>query len=196
MKQRNVIIVSAISILCVALVVMAGLVPHRDNIPEKILMSASWSYNYSDLKELTESSDLIARISVMDDGFSTDVDGIPMTYYTAAVTIPIDGCSMNDTITIAMTGGPKENFLYEIADDPLMKESDDFLVFCRKNTTGTYTVLSGSQGRMTINNGLVSSLNVSNDQVQTYNLGSNINVQNIPLEEFILEVSTYLKSNS
>ena len=192
MKKKNLTTISAVSIICFVAVVVVGLISHKNNIPGKYLMSASWSYNFSDVKEMTESSDLIARISVMDDGVTVIKEDIPMTYYTAVVTTPIYGCNIDDTITIAMTGGLNENFLYEVADDPLMEKSDDFLVFCRKNTTGTYAVLSGAQGRMTVENGLVSSLNVSNDQVRTYNVGSNIDVREVPLEEFILEVSSYL----
>ena len=93
---------------------------------QKVLMSASWSYNYFDVEELTKNSDLIARVAIIDDGQCKKVNDIPMTYYTASVTTPIYGCTVNDTITIAMTGGIDDGILREIADDPLMKKTDDF----------------------------------------------------------------------
>ena len=180
-----------VSILCISIFAMYFLGAGKKQ-PQKVLMSASWSYNYFDVEELTKNSDLIARVAITDDGQYKKVNDVPMTYYTATVTTPIYGCTVNDTITIAMTGGIEDGILHEIADDPLMKEADDF---CRKNVTGTYAILSGSQGRMSIENGLVSSLNVSNEQVRTYNTDSNISIQDVPLDEFMERIDTYLKTN-
>ena len=187
-------LMGVVSILCISIFAMYFLGAGKKQ-PQKVLMSASWSYNYFDVEELTKNSDLIARVAITDDGQYKKVNDVPMTYYTATVTTPIYGCTVNDTITIAMTGGIEDGILHEIADDPLMKEADDFLIFCRKNVTGTYAILSGSQGRMSIENGLVSSLNVSNEQVRTYNTDSNISIQDVPLDEFMERIDTYLKTN-
>ena len=48
---------------------------------------------------------------------------------------------------------------------------------------------------MSIENGLVSSLNVSNEQVRTHNTDSNISVQNVPLDEFLERIDTYIETN-
>ena len=73
----------------------------------------------------------------------------------------------------------------------------DFQIFIVANFKhiATYTILSGSQGRMSIENGLVSSLNVSNEQVRTHNTDSNISVQNVPLDEFLERIDTYIETN-
>lgn len=159
---------------------------------ETVLMTASWTYNYGDLEDLTHGSDLIARISVDSaDSYITD-DGIPMTNYTVSINTPIYGCEEGSTVNLIMTGGSSDGVVYEIADDPLMEIEDDFIVFARKNESGTYTILSGPQGRMTIDNGLVSSLNVSDSQVRAYNSGSNISISSVPLNDFISEVQSYI----
>lgn len=159
---------------------------------ETILMPASWTYNYGDLKDLTHGSDLIARISVVGaDSYITD-DGIPMTNYTVSIDTPIYGCEDGSTVNLIMTGGRNDGAVYEIADDPLMEIEDDYIVFARRNESGTYTILSGPQGRMTIDDGLVSSLNVSDSQVRTYNSGSNISISAVPLNDFIAEVQSYI----
>ena len=187
-------LMSVVGSMCISVFAMCFIGAEKGQT-QKVLMSASWSYNYFDVEELTKNSDLIARVAIIDDGQCKKVNDIPMTYYTASVTTPIYGCTVNDTITIAMTGGIDDGILREIADDPLMKKTDDFLIFCRKNVTGTYTILSGSQGRMSIENGLVSSLNVSNEQVRTHNTDSNISVQNVPLDEFLERIDTYIETN-
>lgn len=159
-----------------------GLHPTSNPRPEEtVLMSGSWSYHYSDLEELTRNSDLIALISVEDaNSYITDT-GIPMTNYTVTIDTPIYGCVENGSVSLVMTGGPKDGVLFEISDDPLMDIHDSFIIFARQNDSGTYTVLSGPQGRMSIENGLVSSL-----------IWSSISVQDVPLDEFIAEIQSYL----
>lgn len=148
---------------------------------ERVLMSASWSYHYSDLEELTRNSDLIALISVEDANSYITGDGIPMTNYTVTIDTPIYGCIENDSVSLVMTGGSKDGVLFEIDDDPLMDIHDNFIIFARQNDSGTYTILSGPQGRMSIENGFVSSL-----------IGSSISVQDVPLDDFIAEIQSYL----
>lgn len=160
--------------------------------PETILMTASWSYNYSDLEDLTQNSDLIALVSVDESNSYITDDGIPMTNYSVLIDTSIYGCSEDETIEIVMTGGPKDGAIYEIADDPLMDIQDNFIVFARKNNDGTYTILSGSQGRMNVENGLVSSLNISDNQVRLYNSGSNISFSSVPIDDFIAEIQSYI----
>ena len=159
---------------------------------EPVLMSASWSYNYSDVEELTQNSDLIALISVEDLASYINDQELPMTNYTVNIDTPIYGCTEDDSINVVMTGGPDNGVIFEIADDPLMNINDNFIIFAHQNNDGSFTILSGPQGRMSIENGLVSSLNISNSRVQTYNVGSNISIQNVPLDDFIAEVQSYV----
>ena len=185
-----------ISFVCIVLVCSAlcgFYLIDNARFPETALMSASWSYNYSDLEELTQNSDLIARISVEDASYYTTDQGIPMTNYTANIDLPIYGCTEDNSIDIVMTGGPDDGVIFEIADDSLMNIDDDFIIFARQNDNGTYTILSGPQGRMSIENGLVSSLNVSNSQVRANHIGSNISVQNVPLDDFVAEINSYIE---
>lgn len=183
------LLICCCSILAASLFLGTHIIHHS---PKTILMSASWSYNYSDLEDLTQNSDLIALVSVDDSTSYITPDGIPMTNYSVLITTSIYGCSEDEVIDIVMTGGPKDGAIYEIADDPLMNMQDNFIIFARENNDGTYTILSGPQGRMSVDNGLVSSLNVSNPQVRLYNSGSNISFSSVPLDDFIAEILSYV----
>lgn len=161
---------------------------------EKISLSASWSYNYASVEELSGSSDLIAVISIKEAVADDDFSGVNvlMTKYTATVKELIYGDD-SEEIQIVMTGGidHKEKKIYEITDDPLMNEGDEFLVFAKKNKSGTYTILSGSQGRFLIENNKVYSLNIANEQVKNSNKYSNIVVDGTEKDRFL---DTVIKS--
>jgi len=61
-KHRNLLIGSA-----VALIVVAGIsfaVNYFNHSNQIQLISVSWDYNYQDIQELTQNSDLIALVSV------------------------------------------------------------------------------------------------------------------------------------
>lgn len=127
---------------------------------EKVPMHASWSYNYGGIAELTNSSDLIARVKVV--GESADDAGstvIGKTVFTAEVEELIYGDNEN-SVNIVMTGWIDHNGkkIHEIDDDPLMYMDDEFLIFARKNDSGRYTILGGPQGRYVIDDGQVYSL--------------------------------------
>lgn len=73
-----------------------------------------------------------------------------------------------------------------------MKANDEYVIFAKENTDGTYRALSGFQGRYAISDGNVYSLNVSNNQVATANTYSNIAVTGVALDEFIGQIEQYI----
>lgn len=115
--------------------------------------------------------------------------GVDLTIYTAEIRESLFG-KKDGTIRIVMTGmvDEKERKIYEIVDDPLMKLSDEFFVFAKSNEDGTYTILSGPQGRFEIIDNMVYSLNVSNEQVAKYNLDSNITISKQSKDDFYAQI--------
>jgi len=162
---------------------------------EKVLLSASWSYNYEDVEEVSKNSDIIAVVKVVS---STTSDkfmqyGVLQTIYTVEVVDAVYG-DIGSEIQIVMTGGvsKEQKKIYEIADDPLMNINDEYVIFAKENNDGTYRALSGFQGRYVISDGNVYSLNVSNNQVATANTYSNIAVTGVALDEFIGQIEQYI----
>lgn len=162
---------------------------------EKVLLNASWSYNYENVQELADNCDLAAYVTIT--GLETDdkykAYGVDLTIYTAEIRESLFGKEQG-TIRIVMTGkiDEKEKKIYEIADDPLMEIGDEFFVFAEVNEDETYTVLSGPQGRFEIIDNMVYSLNVCNEQVAKYNSVSNITVDKHPKEEFYAQIKEYV----
>ena len=159
---------------------------------KKVYLNASWAYNYEDVSELTENCDLAAYISVT--GWESNHKykdyGVDLTVFTAEIQDSLFG-KKEGTVRIVMTGkiDEKEKIIYEIADDPLMKPGDKFFVFAKANEDGTYTILSGPQGRFVIVNDAVYSLNVCDNQVKMHNSGSNININNQSKEDFYSQIN-------
>ncbi len=153
-------------------------------------LHASWGYNYRDVEELTENSDYIAIVNVKDSkSFYYEI--LPKTLYTVETTQSIYG--ETDDVQLVFTGGVFEDKTVELSDDPLMSIGDSFLVFARKNDDGTYTVLSGPQGRFVIEDDCVYSLNAVDKQSRSVNRSSsNIMVDGVPLDDFIESVEGYL----
>lgn len=61
-KHRNLLIGSAVALIAVAGISFAvNYFSHSNQIQ---LISVSWDYNYQDIKELTQNSDLFALVSV------------------------------------------------------------------------------------------------------------------------------------
>lgn len=162
---------------------------------EKVLLSASWSYNYEDVEEVSKNSDIIAVVKVVSSTISDKFMqyGVLQTIYTVEVVDAIYG-DIGSEIQIVMTGGvsKEQKKIYEIADDPLMNINDEYVIFAKENTDGTYRALSGFQGRYAISDGNVYSLNVSNNQVATANTYSNIAVTGVALDEFIGQIEQYI----
>jgi hypothetical protein len=187
-----------LNICLIATLTVTGACSHKKSTKhaeyEKVTLNASWNYNYESIKELSEKCDLAAYIKVtgseIDESYKAY--GVDLTIFTAEVKEALYGKS-DKTIKIVMTGkvDEKEKKIYEIADDPLMNKGDEFFIFATANDNGTYTIMSGPQGRFEIKNGQVYSLNVSNEQVAKNNNSSNITVNKQSKEKFYKEVKEY-----
>jgi len=182
-----------ISVLCLVLLCSVVLAACSNNAGEKldkVVMNASWVYNYKDVQELTEKSDLIAYVSI-NSMESYEENGIVKTKYQAEIVDEIYG-EKTRTVEIIMTGGVVGKTIYELEDDPLMVPNDEFLIFARKNTNGTYTILSGPQGRFVVEGNMVYSLNMAESQVAKANPYSNIKVDGVEKDLFISQIQAYL----
>lgn len=197
MNKKNTLIISLCVIILSSLLFACSGKKVNANEYEKVPLSASWEYNYESVEEMAHSCDIIAIVKIT----GSDIDNsysaynVLLTVYNAEVKQLIYGKS-EDKIKIVMTGGIDEaaKKIYEVADDPLMNKDDEFLIFAQQNEDGTYTILSGSQGRFQIVNGKVYSLNISNQQVQAYNSGSNIRIDGEDKDEFISKVKAYAEN--
>lgn len=171
-------------ILSICLIISAVLVFNSINTKERVLMNTSNTYNYADVNDLTDNSDCIAIVKIKDNGTKIGNGIIPETLYLAEVLKPVYNCEKGDELTIYMTGGEKDNRIFEVASDPLMKSGQKFMIFAQKNDDGTYTALSGSQGRMQYDDGKISSLNIVNKQVKEHSFSS-IKLEGVPEDSFI-----------
>lgn len=160
----------------------------QSSTPEKVFIHSSYTKNYENLEELVNSSDCIAIVEVNDNGTQIGYTPLPETIFTAEIKKPIFNCEKGDEIKLYMIAGKKDNVIYEKADDPLMKSGEKYLIFAKKNSDGTYTTLTGTQGRMEYKNGKISTLNVVNGQVKA-NSDSSIKIYNDSEEDMIEKIS-------
>lgn len=151
-------------------------------------ISASWSYNYADIKEITKASDLIALVRVNKLISEIEEYGLPFSTFEVEVIEPVYGCELGDNISIYMTGGHDENRKLEIEDDPLLESGQEFLVFLQHNQDGTYTILGGPQGRLEYKDKRLNSMQYVNDRLKQYHSGMNINIQEEDAELFINDI--------
>ena len=85
-----------------------------------------------------------------------------------------------------------EDYIMEVEDDPLIRDGEEFLVFCKQNKDGTFRVVSGPQGRMVYEDGKLSSLNTENSNARKTNVYMNIHINNVDAETLIDEIKEYL----
>jgi hypothetical protein len=156
MKVAVLIVISVIFIIIITITVIK--LQSKREI-EKTYLNISWAYSYADMKDLTNHSDIIALIKVQSIPDSESQDGKPFTIFRVQVEKAIYGCEDNEYLKIYMTGHAGKNKIEEVMDDPLMNKGDEFLIFAKKNSNETCTVLSGPQGRLLYKDGKVSSLN-------------------------------------
>lgn len=191
-KRRLSLFIASVAVL---LVIISAFSPvHYSGEKNTVLMSASWIYNYRDIEEISKDSDLIALVKVDSVAQTQVCDNLPFTSYNATITDFITGApdkSTGDNIVIKMTGGEHNSVVYEIADDPLLHPDDEFLVFCKKSSDGSYTIISGPQGRLEYCNGKLNSLNVSNARVRDANPYSSIVVNGADYDSMKLEILEY-----
>lgn len=161
---------------------------------ETVSMHASWCDYYGGIEDLckAENLDLIARVKI-DNGKQEDKNGLMMTTFAANVEELIYG-SDEDIVNIIMTGGVDHDnkTIYEISDDPLMQKDDEFIIFARKNESGTYTVLGGPQGRFIIESDTVYPLRdmISQPNVAKANVADKDGGKSVA--EFVEEIRSYI----
>lgn len=193
MKKKVLIICGLMTLLVAFLCVVAML----DTKPQKEYISASWSYGYADVEELTEHSDLIALVKV--NGLIKTLDkSVPASVYSVTVTDPILGCEKDEEISIYMTGGEIDGQIFEVDTDPLMEKNQEFMIFARKNEDGTHTILGGPQGRLLYEDGVLNSLkNTSLPYANTKNgktvYDATVNVKDEDLEEIKARINSALQ---
>lgn len=189
-KKMTFVIFSAF----IAIFTVIAFVNINDRAKEKEVkyLSASWEYNYKDIEEITESSDLIALVTVRAVEDTIVEYNLPYTIFTVEVNTPIYNSVEGETFSIYMTGGETKDKIVELIDDPLLQVDDEILVFCKKNPDGTYQIMSGPQGRLVYENGRLSSLNTTNSRVKEVNTFSNINIQNEDAASLIEEIKGYI----
>lgn len=190
-KNKKIIAVVALTFVAVLVIGSFAYSSHANNA-QTTYLSASWEYNYKDVKEISNASDLIALVKV--DGVEdTFVDqNVPYTEFKVDVVNPVYNTNEGDNLTILMTGGEIKGRVTELQDDPLLQSGDEILIFCKQNTDGTYRILSGPQGRLVYNDGKLNSLNVSNARVKAANSASNINIQNVDADMLISQIKGYV----
>ena len=192
-KQNIIKVCSAASVFCLAAGIGVG-VWHNSAKPytfdgyKTVSMNASWSEYYDGIEELckAESLDLIARVKI-GDGKPENRSGIMMTVFTAEVEDLIYG-DREDSVDIIMTGWVDHDTktIYEISSDPLMKKGDEYIIFARKNESGTYTVLGGPQGRFLIENDTVYPLFERTSKSDAEKTGESA-------DDFVEKISVYIK---
>lgn len=157
MSSKNQSVITAFILLLAVSIATIISTPHNSNDKEVVKLSASWSYRYSDFKEITAESDLIALIKV--DGLAElhSDQNTPMSVYNVKVIEPVYNIDA-DNFKIKMTGAETDDMIYEIDDDPLLKKDEEFLVFCKSNEDGSYRIIGGPQGRFTYTDGKLNSL--------------------------------------
>lgn len=193
-KKNKTIIFSTIILAAgiIAVIVASNIKPQK----EIEYMHASWEYNYEDIKEISQASDLIALVKVNNIEECTIDSGIPFTKFSVNITSSIyNPDNINDFI-INMTGGETEDKIIEIEDDPLLETGDEFLAFCKKSEDGIYYILSGSQGRLIYSNGKLNSLNAIDKRIAEANQFSNITVKNADAEKTINEIREYVANKN
>ena len=155
-------------------------------------LSASWEYNYKDIEEITKDSDLIALVTVQGVEEAMVEQNMPYTVFSVEVNTPVYNSVEGEAFSIYMTGCETEDKIVELIDDPLLQKGDEILVFCKKNSDGTYRIMSGPQGRLIYDDGKLSSINTTNSRVREVNTFSNINIQNADATALIEEIKGYI----
>ena len=140
-------------------------------------LTASWEQNYTSMDELVKGSDLIAHVRMLDDG--KKVQGKSNTIqYRAKVQNALYGCEKNDIILIQMTGRREQNKIWEIKEDPLMNQREEYVMFLQLVKKNTYITLTATQGRFwyDTHTKTVSSMNYIDKNIKDF---CAVNVKNI-----------------
>lgn len=183
-KMIKPVVFMLVSFLLVIIIYFAN---KKDN--EQIInyISASWSYQYEDLEELTEYSDFIGLVKIKDLVQVTD-DMMPFCIFETEVLQGILGEQTSEYIQVYITGKVTKDERIELKDDPMFEKGQEFLIFARRNDDGIYTILGGPQGRLEHKKGKLNTLNYVTERVHTMS----VNVENKDLEDVVDEIKQYL----
>lgn len=183
------IIYTTITMVCIlAIYIITSIFLSKNKSESEVTyLSASWDYNYGDVNEISNASDLIALIQV-NKLISEKVDIIPYSFFEVEVIKPVYGCETGEKISIFMTGGKIDNRIVEIIDDPLLVSDQEFLVFTQKNDDGTYSILGGPAGRLEHKDGKLNSIQLVNPRVKDNNKSMNIKIENYDADQLISEI--------
>lgn len=171
---------------------------------EKQYIHAIWAENYESLQDLTESSDVISIIKVLDvkDTYYRTEAEIPFTEFEVEVITSLKGPDVGETYTVLQTGMESDNFIYEVDSDPLLTIGKEYMIFGYNNELGSVTILGGPQGRFVHENERVSSLVYAEESAvslmaETTDYPSEnafgLMIHNVAAEEICGEVLGYLK---
>ncbi len=180
-----------------ALLLKSG-VFNSNETQETRYLHASWIYNYRDIEEMTNSSDVIALVRISSISKEYMSQGTPFTEYNAEVITPVLSTSKGNTLIIRVTGGTEENVIYELQDAPLLEIGDEMLIFCKQNVSTeyqSYTILSGAQGRLYYSNQKLNSLCMINEDVLQANGATNTKIKDADLEDTINQIRSYFENN-
>jgi len=186
------IIATSIAIILLGTAAVAGglLVPGNTG-RETQYLQVSWAYNYQDIAEISRASDVVALVKVDGLGRSYEYEGVPFSEFKVTVLEGVYGSRTGGSLTILMTGMETNTRVVEVIDDPLMQVGEEFLVFCKANTDGTYQILGGPEGRLVYASGKLNSLAVVNERVRQANPDAGIRVENADAEAVMQEVRSY-----
>ena len=157
--------------------------PEEKRLP-KAVMHASWHKNYTTIKQLKVASDLIGVVQVKEKVYDR-IDKIPITKTTVVVKRVVKGCKIAQEKEIIMTGGIYNGHYYEIEDAPLLEKEQEYLIFAQKNNDGTYSILSGAQGRMLYNS--------QAKQIISTDVAQKLHMKGISYQGFSLDHEPYEK---
>lgn len=152
-------------------------------------INADWANLYQNIEELTGSSDLVVKGTIVDSiSYEYKLSEptftpLLLTNYTFKIEQVIKGDLDRDLITIKMTGGTLNGRTVVFRGDPLMKKGDTVILFLRKYTPDNYYILGGPQGRFVIQKGKVYSLGEVDKSAEA--LTSHLKTGGISVNQFI-----------
>jgi hypothetical protein len=119
------------------------------------LSSASWAFGYDSLDDMCSDAEIIIIGTVDKPVKTTHNQGIYMSYWSFEVNDILKG-DMPEDVTIVQMGSPDfPEFAFDV--DPVFLPGDRYLLFLRKNESGTFSY--HPQGRFFVQNNKVYSMN-------------------------------------
>lgn len=122
---------------------------------------ASWIYNYKDISEIQDASDLIIIGTVTKSAQEkSDEPGnnLIFTRFTVSIDQVISGKTSLKEVSVRQLGGQDGSELVEIQDDPLMTMDSEVILFLKEYEPNKFKIIGGPQGRFIIENDKVYSV--------------------------------------